>query len=161
MALHNASIKNHTEKSRDGVRTGLGERAVKRRPACSKGVHTSSVTVCVCFFSTLFGRCAQAVRPWPRAKYFPVLPSYSVNKYILYVHVWNFYTCSTLTFCKLFDILFLLLSLSCPCHHHVCTWAIHTLYDPCVFVSLLDYSCSSNSCAHICHIYPIYPTYPI
>jgi hypothetical protein len=42
-----APIKNHTEMSRDGVSTGLGERAVRSRPARSKGLRARSVTVCV------------------------------------------------------------------------------------------------------------------
>jgi hypothetical protein len=50
-----APIKNHTEKSHDGVR--LGEQAVKSHPAHSKGIHTRSVTVCVfCFFGVFLPR---------------------------------------------------------------------------------------------------------
>jgi hypothetical protein len=50
-----APIKNHTEMSRDGVRTGLGERAVKSRPARRKGVRTRSVSgVCGVFLLRLF-----------------------------------------------------------------------------------------------------------
>jgi hypothetical protein len=44
-----APIKNHTEKSCDGVHTGLGERAVKSRPAHSTGVWTSQ-----CFFTGFY-----------------------------------------------------------------------------------------------------------
>jgi hypothetical protein len=46
-----ALIKNHTENSRDGGHTGLGERAVKSRtPRRSKGVFF----VFVCFLLLLF-----------------------------------------------------------------------------------------------------------
>jgi hypothetical protein len=47
-----APIKNNTEKSRDGACTGLDERAVKSRPAQSKGIRPAQVLcVCVCFLN--------------------------------------------------------------------------------------------------------------